>query len=701
MSHTDVNAITAVRPAAAGGRNTATKIQTISTQAQFEAMFAKAPSVTAGAPMSLKFLVDRRTKEIFFVPSKWLFHGDFARDVLDGSLTPDKFAQLAYHRPDRRYIPGSITRYDSYVDPVTGEKGKLCFSLWPTDRFDAKVLQEAHTAVKKGLTFLPPDKSISFRPGGPIQERLVTQLAPALKAAKIDVTSNLEISKHLKFIALSTGEAVGTLVVVEPGQAAPPLGRGDVALFLGDVPATAPPVAGLMTTQVQTYNSHLGIKYRQDDTPFFYKAFTPAEITEMRALNGKPVKISALANEGKIVPATAAEAAAFLESIRPKNPTRLAPNLTENRALSLDELRRKAAGPRGKWNHDTLRAFGRKTMGLVELMGLERSGKLRVNEPGEPEVVTPKALIAIPANWYTRFIREATDPSGRTFSARIKDLTSDPKFSDVAWRAGQLETLRRDITGARVPDTLVKDVREQVAAPYLKAMPTSDRARMRSSAPVVEDGGGNGGKLPNMAGAFDSNTARWRRATSAATTLNNATQAMVETLKQEYASVWNDRAVSELDFNRVAMDEESVTMSLSVIPNEQDELANGVIRVNPDLGGYFSVTGETQFGENLVTNPENGAVPDTWVDGNYDQFSGAARQDIAYERLSNLTSSDPRRQRAFSDGEISSTYKAMKVIRDHFAKLEGKVPEQYIDEIEAKITSSGQLLIKQERPWLE
>ncbi len=681
------------------GRQTNNKIHTIKTEAQFSSLFQKAPSVTAGAPDELKFLIDRTTHQVYFVPPKWKFHYNFFHDVVNGSMRDSDFDQLTYNNPNRKYVAGTMTRYPSYVDPVTGKHGKYCFSLWPTDHFDDKLLKEIHDTVRTGLPFLPATEDISFRPGGPIQDRLVQQYAAGLKAKGLTVTTNLDISKDLKFMALSTGDAVGRLRVIEPGQVAPPMGRGDVPLYLGDVPPTAPPVAAVLTTQVQTYNSHLGIKYRQDNTPYFYKAFSADELKALKALDGKPVKVSASSAAGTVTAATEAEAKAFIDNLRPKTPSRLAPNLTENRARSLTELSHDARGPDGRWNPAILAAYGRKTMGLTELIGLKQRGALEVNSAHEPEVVTPKALIGIPANWYTRFMREAKDAKGVTFAERIKTLTHDPKFADVAWRAAQLDTLRKDITLATVPPSLVNDLKTQVAAPYLAAMPNADRARFRSSAPVVEDS--NGTKLPNMAGAFDSTSAKWQPGRTKADTVANATAAMAQALKAEYASVWNDRAIAELDFNRVAMDETSVAMALAVMPSEQNELANGVVRVNPDLAGFFSVTGETQFGENLVTNPEAGATPDTWVDGNYDISGAELGQDIEYERLSNQKSTDPKRPHAYTDAEISSVYKAMHVIRDHFAKLEGKVPEQYQDECETKITADGKVLFKQERPWVE
>jgi hypothetical protein len=149
------------------------------------------------------------------------------------------------------------------------------------------------------------------------------------------------------------------------------------------------------------------------------------------------------------------------------------------------------------------------------------------------------------------------------------------------------------------------------------------------------------------------------------------------------------------------MDEGSVSMAVLVMPNEDGEKANGVLRVNVDLGGFFSITGETQFGENLVTNPEAGATPDTWIDGNYDILDGTPKQDIEYERVSNLISSDPSRPHAFIDAEIHVAYSAMSKIRDHFAALEGKAPEAYIDECETKVLADGSVQFKQERPWVE
>jgi hypothetical protein len=677
-------------------------IQIIATRTEFDALFQQGSSVTAGAPSELKFLIDRAAGELYFLPPAYAFHFDFYRQVLRGPLDNAEFNERAYNRPDRDFIAGTVTAYDSFVDPVTGRRGIICFSLWPTDRFDVAVLSESHAAITAGLAFLGAGEAVvSFRTGGPIQERLAVELAAELDAAQIDVKTNVQISAELIFMPLSLGTAIGTLVVIESGAAPPTLRRTDVALFFGDVPADAPPVAAMITTQVQTYNSHLGIKYRQDDTPFFYKAFTDDEAAGLRALASRPVEVTASAQDGTLREVSAAEAAAYLEKIKPTGHVRLTPNLAETGIRPFGELLAGSVRD-GRWNQEYLSAYGRKTMGVVQLAALDAQQRLDPDSPTTPRVTTPEEPFGVPAHFYHRFMRCTEDDDGRTFSTRLEKLLADPRFlTDAEWQTEKLDKLRKGIRKADVPNDIVDDLRTQLVEPYLAAHPGATSARLRSSAPVVEDSGSGMVTLPNMAGAFDSHTARWEQADDPTGTVDNALAAIVDTLAEEYASVFNDRAVAEFTWNNVDLDEGSVTMGVLVMSNEDDEKANGVLRVNDDLAGFFSVTGETQYGENLVTNPEAGATPDTWIDGNYDVLNDQVLQDIEYERVSNLTSADPSRPHAFTDAEIHVAYDAMRVIRDHFAGLEGKDPQDYLDECEVKVLHDGSVQFKQERPWVE
>jgi len=184
----------------------------------FDRLFHQGASVTAGAPSELKFLIDRAAGEIYFLPPRYPFHFEFYRDVLRGPLSNGAFNELAYNRPDRTYIAGTVTAYDSFVDLARGIAGIVCFSLWPTDRFDVPLLRETHAAVTGGLTFLPSSPGVAFRPGGPKQQALIEQDAAALADAGITVRTNVEISAGLRYMGLSLGTAIGTLVIVERGR---------------------------------------------------------------------------------------------------------------------------------------------------------------------------------------------------------------------------------------------------------------------------------------------------------------------------------------------------------------------------------------------------------------------------------------------------------------------------------------------------
>jgi hypothetical protein len=64
---------------------------------------------------------------------------EFYQRVLGGPLDNAAFNARAHNRPDRGYVAGTVTAYDSFVDPVSGVRGAICFSLWPTDRFTVEL----------------------------------------------------------------------------------------------------------------------------------------------------------------------------------------------------------------------------------------------------------------------------------------------------------------------------------------------------------------------------------------------------------------------------------------------------------------------------------------------------------------------------------------------------------------------------------
>ena len=163
-----------------------------------------------------------------------------------------------------------------------------------------------------------------------------------------------------------------------------------------------------------------------------------------------------------------------------------------------------------------------------------------------------------------------------------------------------------------------------------------------------------------------------------------------KSLKQVYASLWNFRAFTERDFNRI--DHLAAKMGVLVHPNYSDELANGVaVSFDPirGLDGDYYVN--TQVGEDLVTNPEPHSVPEELL---------LSRDTGRYIILSFSNLVEPG-ELLLSDAQVRQLRDHLTVIHERFAVLYNPAPDEpFAMEIEFKITSDNVLAIKQARPWV-
>ena len=167
-----------------------------------------------------------------------------------------------------------------------------------------------------------------------------------------------------------------------------------------------------------------------------------------------------------------------------------------------------------------------------------------------------------------------------------------------------------------------------------------------------------------------------------------------KTAKQVWAGLWTYRAFEERSFWRI--DHFTAAMGILIHPNFSNEIANGVgVTTNPYApnsnwdGHYVNV----QLGENLVTNPDVNSVPEEYTIGD---LSGDVEIEIQYIRFSSLM---PEGQTILSREQTLELNDVMTIIDDHFR-------EKYSDpqlamELEFKIDHSGQLFVKQVRPWVE
>jgi phosphoenolpyruvate synthase/pyruvate phosphate dikinase len=167
-----------------------------------------------------------------------------------------------------------------------------------------------------------------------------------------------------------------------------------------------------------------------------------------------------------------------------------------------------------------------------------------------------------------------------------------------------------------------------------------------------------------------------------------------ETVKQVWASLWNDRAFDEREFYRV--DHLTSAMGVLVHPDDDDEIANGVgvtkNIIDPNWTGYYI---NAQAGESLVTNPDPNAIPEEFLIA---QLLGQTRYTIQYVTFSNLV---PEGETVMTTAQAEQLADRMNVIHRRFRTLYGGDFDTFAMEIEWKINSAGQLVIKQARPWVE
>ncbi|MBL8952903.1 MAG: hypothetical protein JNK82_19145 [Myxococcaceae bacterium] len=639
-------------------------------RADFDKLSAAGTGAGAAGMPEVKFLLDRKTGQLHFLPKEIPYHYFYARDVLGIDLPVEDFNRIAYLDPNRRFVAGTLTAYDNYVDP-NGKKGTFGMSFWSTDIVRGPLLVETQKAVQKGLAFF--GQPVVYRPGGQTQETLLEKDAgrdkKALQAAGIPVLTNTELSKGFDFTSLNPGEGFGTLRIIKgQGPGDPPPTRRDVVIYADEIPADVPPLGGMATPKPQTYLSHGALKARQDDTPYAYARDILSD-PKVKQLEGKLVKLEVTAKGYSLRAATKTEADTYFEKMRPKKDQKLHSDLKPKEPKALDQLTFRDA-----------KAYGSKAANVAELLKLYKSGALNVSGPGEPKVYTPDGW-GIPASWYDTYMKTAKYDADTTLEQRIDELLKLPALkNDPKQRAELLADFREHIEDAAMPPELQKKL--DALQKQFKAKFPNDNLRIRSSSNSEDLQGFSG------AGLFDSFTFRFADQTKPNKTLGDRFQKV-------FASVFNDRAFAEFDYYRV--DSHTVDMAELVMPNSDDEIANGVVRWGGAIPGWDTITVNAQVGESLVTNPEGGATPDSIVMGNYG-FNGEA--EIQYEQQTNQKL-PPGRKHVLTDGELKALFKAMKVVQTHFKKLYGKENDPTFSiECEFKIEKDGRLLIKQARPWV-
>ncbi len=161
--------------------------------------------------------------------------------------------------------------------------------------------------------------------------------------------------------------------------------------------------------------------------------------------------------------------------------------------------------------------------------------------------------------------------------------------------------------------------------------------------------------------------------------------------------MWTYRAFEEREFHRI--EHSSCVMGVLVHPSYRDEQANGVAVTrnifNPFINGYYV---NVQLGEDMVTNPDEESIPEEFI-VTEQNITGDVLREIQYIRYSNRTLSNGR---ILTEIQIDQLIDYLERIHEHYRELYGvsDLDQDFAMEIEFKITSDGDLVVKQARPWV-
>lgn len=469
------------------------------------------------------------------------------------------------------------------------------------------------------------------------ESNYLNNFADDFVGSRIEVVLESEVFGDFNFIPFHEAEGYGFFRQMDLSETP---GSRDIVLY-DQLPNSLPRVGGIITSVIQTPLSHVNLRAIQEDIPNAYIA-NPLSIDSIANLLGTYVHYIVENDRYILLPATLEEVNAWYENLRPTEPQIPIRDLSVTQIKPLDEI-----------EFEMSTAFGAKCANVATMRTF-----------GFPNGTIPNGF-GIPFYYYDEFMKF------NNFYEEIEVMINNPAFiNDINFREDRLSTFREDIRNAPMPAWMMDSLQAMH-----NAFPPGTKVRCRSST--------NNEDLPGFSGAglYTSKTHRLDEGH------------ISKTIKQVFASMWNFRAFEERDFYRV--DHYVAAMAVLCHPNYEEEESNGVgISIDPIYNTEGTFYLNTQVGESLITNPDPNSVPEELLlYENPTQGSG-----YLVLNLSNLTAPG---QLVMDQVYLDQLRNYLTVIHNEFAILYDVVGQEgFAMDIEYKVDSSGQLIIKQARPWV-
>ncbi len=491
---------------------------------------------------TVKFVIDTQADDrVYFLQSeRWDLHFSFVQHFIDPRADHGRFNISEYRRDDRRFLLGSLMHYQ--------DGDHFTLELVAGDTMSGERIAKVFALVRERVFF---GERMRFRPLSPLHERNVAGLGDRVPVLPADA-----VNQAVQYQPLVLGVAFGVLRIVR-GTLDPSTVRPNEILVTETVPEEMPPVSALVTSQLQAPLAHVAVLSRNRNTPDMALRGA-ADLAEVRALEGRIVRLSVGAQEYTLREADRADAEAAWAAARPSHPFRPSSN-TRISAI------RPVCGCTAEY-------AGAKAAQLSDLCAL---GGLGI-PPG----------FVVPFAEYVAHLRRVRSPAQLAAM-----LQAEPFRADAAERGRQLLALREAIAAAPVDARLVSQVRAQ-----LGRLGSSERFIFRSSTNAEDLPGFNG------AGLYE----------SVVVPGDASDEVLADALRRVWASVWLQRAYEEREWFRI--EQAAVAMAVLVQPFVANVVANGVaITVNPYDEARPGVFINTQVTGSTVTGAQGNELPEQFL----------------------------------------------------------------------------------------
>lgn len=521
-------------------------------------------------------------------------HADFVSKGLKTGLTFAQFKDRVKNPKTRQYIPFFL--YDLRKTPITidgisykwalrmedysyeDNASELALTVLKTIHTVYKYLLKADPKVGKGIIVLA--NSNTARPNTTAKGLLNKNGYPNKTISELiklaEPSSSTRSSKNSRPNSTSTdkgsvkilneGIAYGYVQYIKAGEEKKINSNYQNILVYEQLPYRVPIASGMITLEPQTPLSHINLLAKNRGTINAYILGEHSTKTILKQSIGKLVKIQTSKNGLSISPAKKEDAQKFWTA--KKNLKVSIPKADkEMKFLSYFEI-------------------GGKAVQTANYIGTKASNYAMLQHEF-PKYV--RHGFGVPFYFYFETIKEAGADK------LIKTLQDNSAKLSVSERNKQLKAIQARILAAKVPKSLLNQLRNMFDE-YFK----NTKIRLRSST-NCED-------LPQFNGAGLYKSKGFHTKSSDAE--------LEKKILEVYASLWSTLAFEERDF--FGINHQQVGMAILINQSFDEEYANGVAITIPNSSGTPSIYINSQTGENAVTNPSNGQIPEAIIFKQFD-----------------------------------------------------------------------------------